>query len=116
MFCKRCGKYNSDTKEKCAYCGGELTSNASYSALASKRQKSQSCYGESKTIVGVLMCLFLSLVGLIIGLLLYPANTYERESFLKGWTKTFIVTIILSIVLVIILFVLAEKMLAGLYY
>ena len=35
------------------------------------------------------------LIGLLIGLLLYPADTYERESFFGGWKKGFFIAIVL---------------------
>lgn len=58
--------------------------------------------GESKTVIGVLMFLFMNLWGLVIGLLLYPAYTYERETFLKGWIRTLIALIVFGIVSAII--------------
>lgn len=91
MFCKRCGKYNTNSEPVCRYCGGELTEHQT-------KNIEESSY-EDKTVVGVLMALFLGVLGLLIGLLLYPAHTWERESFLSGWLKCFVVTIIIGLVL-----------------
>ena len=49
----------------------------------------------NKTTVGVLLGLFVGLLGLIIGLLLYPVNTTERQTFMSGWAKGFISSIII---------------------
>ena len=40
--------------------------------------------GASKVGIGVL-CGFIGLIGLIIGLLLYKDGSLERKTFLKGW-------------------------------
>lgn len=58
-------------------------------------------YNESKTGVGVLLG-FLSLAGLIVGLLLYPAGTYSRQTFIKSWAWTFGITIVLGIIIGVI--------------
>ena len=61
-------------------------------------------FNQEKTGVGVLLSLFLSLLGLIIGLLLYPAGTVSRKSFLRGWTITFAILAGISVVLIILFF------------
>ena len=99
MFCQRCGKYNPDDKKACMYCGGALTKNSVY------QNKAQAQYDvghyQSKSAVGVLMCLFLGLLGLLIGCLIYSG--YEKESFLRAWVKTFVITLIVGVVLVFVL-------------
>lgn len=60
---------------------------------------------KDKKIVGVLMGMFLSLIGLVIGLLLYPEKTEERETFMNGWIKGFIITIVISIFAGVIIYV-----------
>lgn len=92
MFCVRCGKYNPDTKKVCQYCGGELSSSTNYR----KSSVEENYYGGEKTLVGVLMCLFLGLLGLILGLIIYSG--YERDTFIKGWVKAFIVSILIGII------------------
>ena len=57
--------------------------------------------GQNKRDIGVIMALFLGLIGLIIGLLLYPAGSYERATFLNGWIKTYVICLIIVIVLVV---------------
>ena len=100
MFCKKCGKYNLDHAKTCIYCGHPvLVKNLNE---APNPEYASSC-NISKTGVGILMALFLGIIGLIIGLLLYPSGSYERETFISGWVKTFIVTVIISVVLVICL-------------
>ena len=58
---------------------------------------------ESKTLIGALCGVFLGLVGLIIGLLLFKENTMERQTFIKGWIWAFIISAAVSMVLCIVL-------------
>lgn len=60
--------------------------------------------GESKTAIGVLCGLFLGLIGLIIGLLLYKEGTYERQTFMKAWIISFVSCIIVGVVIGVIVF------------
>lgn len=111
MFCKVCGKYNDDGVTRCENCGTVFTVvqpkaqesqvNRSSEPRTAPSQESQATRGESKTVVGVLMCLFLGIIGLIIGLLLYPAGTVERSTFLSGWVKCLVVSIILYVVFIV---------------
>ena len=101
MFCKKCGKYNPSYNKVCMYCGGELEERKpekesfyNGSAWQSNQQN-----GQSKRDVGVLLALFLGIIGLIIGLLMYESGSYERETFLSGWVKCFVVCFIIGIVL-----------------
>ena len=89
MFCKRCGKYNPDKEPKCKYCGGELT----------QMQNNQPSYNdEDHTVLGVLMCLFVGLPGLIIGLCIFR-NGYARESFVTGWLRCLVWTILIALLI-----------------
>lgn len=74
MFCKNCGKEINDKAVICIHCG-----------CSTNQQPAANSPSTSKTGIGVLLALFLGVIGLIIGLCLYPSNTYERQTFLKGW-------------------------------
>ena len=52
----------------------------------------------NKTIIGGLLAFFLGLIGLFIGMMLYPENSTERKTFIKGWTSTFIIITIIAAV------------------
>lgn len=97
MFCVNCGKYNPDGVTACKYCGCNKLSKELI-----KDPNEGKVYGVSKSTEGVLLCLFLGVIGLIIGLAIYPSGTYERESFVSAWLKTLIITSIISVVLVIV--------------
>lgn len=43
----------------------------------------QSKYNESKTGIGVVLGLFLGIIGLIIGICIYPEGTVARKTFIK---------------------------------
>ena len=102
MYCKYCGKEINDDAEICVHCG-----------RSTGRQNTQKSYeiDEPKTGIGVLLGLFLGLIGLIIGLLLYPSGTLRRETFIRGWVGAFIC----SIVIVVIIYVAAVGCVATTY-
>ncbi|MBQ8427220.1 MAG: zinc ribbon domain-containing protein [Clostridia bacterium] len=91
MYCRNCGKEVDDNAIACPHCGCAVT-----------RQRSG--YGEPKTGIGALLGLFLGIIGLIIGLCLYPADTVERKTFLKGWGIAFAIEIIVVIILYAVVF------------
>lgn len=57
----------------------------------------------SKMGLGVLFALFLGVIGLLIGICMYSEGSYERQTFVKGWVRTFLTVI--GICLFIVLFV-----------
>ena len=107
MYCKKCGKYNPSYNNVCMYCGGELVKEApkeepkkeGFYNSAAWQQQSQGEVWLSKEDMGVVLCLLFSILGLIIGLLLYERGSYERETFLSGWGKCFIVCIFIGILI-----------------
>lgn len=66
-------------------------------------------YNESKTGMGVLLGIF-GLIGLIVGILIYPEGTIARKTFIKGWIWTFVICIIIAIIAVIIYFSIVNSM------
>ena len=61
--------------------------------------------GASKVGIGVL-CGFIGLIGLIIGLLLYKDGSLERKTFLKGWLWCFFVSLAVYVVISLLFFML----------
>lgn len=94
MFCPKCGKEVEDDADVCIHCGRSL----------SKKNQNDAKYNESKAGIGVVLALFLGLIGLIIGISIYPEGTIARKTFLKSWLITFLVTVAVYIVLIIVLF------------
>lgn len=83
MYCQKCGKEIDDEAVICVHCGCEIQN-------SSKNKKE---FQESKTTEGVLLGLFLGLIGLVIGIVMYPEGTVARKTFIKAWLTTFLIYI-----------------------
>lgn len=66
--------------------------------------KNMQVKGESKTAIGVLCGLFLGIIGLIIGLLLYKDGSFERQTFIKGWVASFVIAIAIGLLVGLIFY------------
>ena len=109
MYCKNCGRVIDDDSKVCCHCGCKLNeiditntqnteANNSYQGAGANYQ----AHTEKKTGLGVVCGLFLGLVGLIIGLMLYPDGTISRKTFMKGWMIAFFVELGVSLILTIV--------------
>ncbi len=105
MFCKKCGKEVNDDAVVCVHCGCSL-----------KEDENKKEMNESKTGIGVLMGLFLGIIGLVIGICMYPAGTLARKTFLKAWGITFGVCVAILVVCYIIILCVAGSMISQLPY
>ena len=85
MTCPHCGKEVPNSNLTCPYCA---------KTLRRTTVKKHYVHHESKTAMGVILGLFLGLIGLVIGLALYQG--YERETFLKGWMIPFIIELVIG--------------------
>lgn len=94
MYCQKCGAKLTENANFCHKCGC-----ATDEQIESQKQK----FSKPKTGIGVLLALFLSSIGLLIGLILYPDETVARKTFLKAWTITFIIVSVIVWTLLIIL-------------
>lgn len=96
MYCAKCGtKIPNEESIVCINCGCSLEKN---------NIKKIEEPDESKTGIGVLLGLFLGVVGLLIGICLYKEGTIARKTFVKSWLITYL-SLIAAIVLVYILFI-----------
>lgn len=101
MFCRKCGQEVSDEAIVCIHCGCAVDgSNAS-----TIKKGNSSEMDTSKTGIGILLGWFLGIIGLIIGLCIYPEGTVARKSFIKAWGITFAISAIISIVVGIVSYV-----------
>ena len=98
MYCKNCGNEIRDDAVICVHCGTEV-------------KKEVVSEGKPKTGMGVVFGLFLGIIGLIIGLFLYPKETIERKTFLKAWTITYCVTVGIFLIIYIIIIAVATSVL-----
>ena len=115
MICRICGKNIPEDLEKCPFCHTPMVSAKTvlqHKDAADKKGKvisnTNSFMGEDKTEFGILFCWIfgaLGIIGLIIGLFLYPAGSSERASFIASWKYTFFVKLTLTIVLLFIYFI-----------
>ena len=88
MYCRNCGKEVNENAVVCIHCGCSI-----------EQKKLQTKNVESKKTLGVVLGLFLGLIGLIIGVCCYQSDSYERETFMKGWVKGFVISIIIAVVI-----------------
>lgn len=88
MYCKKCGEKLIDDAVFCPKCGYHV-----YPKNTNRELK----FAKSKAGMGVLLGLFLSAIGLIAGLLLYPEETVARKTFVKSWIITVVVIAVLSL-------------------
>ena len=93
MYCPKCGEQIDDEAVVCPKCGCET----------GVKTKKNSTDGESKTGAGFLMGLFLGIIGLIIGICIYPSESKERKTFVDGWITSFIISIIIGVFIWVII-------------
>lgn len=92
MFCRKCGAEIDDEAVVCVKCGCAVEQKTTTPAVVD----------EPKTGMGVVMGLFLGLIGLIIGICLYKEGTIARKTFIKSWLITYLVTIAVIIVFYVV--------------
>lgn len=102
MYCRKCGKEVDDEAVVCIHCG---------CALREYEQRRE--YNEPKTGIGILMGLFLGIIGLIIGICLYPDGTVARRTFMKAWGITFAVCAGIGIISYICLLIFAGSIIGS---
>lgn len=93
MHCKKCGKEIDDGVTFCKYCGCDIDNSNSKTVYNTGSTQS------SKKTTGILLGLFLGIIGLIIGICLYPNESEERKTFISGWVRGFVIGIIISVVI-----------------
>lgn len=92
MFCRNCGKEIDDQAAVCVHCG-VLVQDVNRQNVINSAD-----YNQSKTGMGVLFALLLGLIGLLIGIVIYPAETEARKTFIKGWGITFAISFAISFI------------------
>ena len=115
MLCPKCGKENKNNAKYCMYCGKKIIKEISSTFIfcsncgkknSSKDKYCSNCceklredktkikdYTQSKNGVGFMLGLLLGIIGLIIGLCLYPFGSNSRKTFLNLWSLGFFVWI-----------------------
>lgn len=106
MFCKKCGKEVDDDAVVCIHCGCSLEN----------QYETKKDMNESKTGIGVVLGIFLGVIGLIIGLCLYPAGTIARKTFIKAWGITFGVCVGIVVIFYVILLIAGLSMVNNMPY
>ena len=99
MFCRKCGAQIEDNDAFCPYCG-ESTQSAPQNQpqiQPSNNNANNASNNESKSVIGVIMAFFLGILGLVIGVLMYPADTVARKTFVKAWAITWLVFIVVTV-------------------
>ena len=104
MYCRKCGKEIDDEAVVCIGCG-----------CAVEETKVNKEDNEPKTGMGVLMGLFLGIIGLIIGLCLYKPDTIARKTFMKAWGITFGICAAVSVIIYVVYFFIVLGLMGGMY-
>ena len=78
-----------------------------------KPETTASSQGTSKAGIGFVCAFFLGLIGLLF-MLCWPAGSYERKTFVKGWMITFFVMLAVEVVLSIVIIAMFGGVLASL--
>lgn len=109
MYCRQCGSQIADDTPKCPYCGCTFDHNQQATNTSTTTNTSANAQGadEPKTVIGVIMSIFLGVIGIVIGLLMFPEGTVARKTFIKGWLIAFIVQTVLGVIFGIIIFAIA---------
>lgn len=64
-------------------------------------ENTQELKGNSRTIIGIVVGLFGNLLGLL-GLFIWPKETKDRETYIKGWLIGFIISTVVAVIVVIV--------------
>lgn len=90
VYCKDCGQKNDVNENFCTNCMNRLNKN-----------EHESEYSAPRNGVGFALGLFFGLIGLIIGLCLYPFGSISRKTFINSWSMGFFVWLCISIIIVL---------------
>ncbi len=107
MFCRNCGTKINDSDLFCSHCGAraeEISHNGGVpqDSNPTANQNTSQAIMENKGGLGVLFALFLGLIGLIIGVLIYPYGTQARRTFVKGFWITY--AVVFGVAAVVLMF------------
>lgn len=105
MYCKQCGAQIPNDVHHCPHCGVLIeTTNpqSTYQQTTPQQPSNNITNNEPKTAFGVILALALGLIGLIIGLVMYPEGSVARSTFLKAWLITYLVATVISVIIGII--------------
>ncbi len=105
MICDKCESNIEDGLDVCCVCGADLNEQRRRECRDNRPVHSAPARDEeSKAFWGGVCNILFSVIGLIIGLLIYPYQSYARGTFIKGWITMFILKMIAAFVIVIIAF------------
>nr|MBO4517654.1 zinc ribbon domain-containing protein [Clostridia bacterium] len=80
MYCKYCGKEINDEAEFCVHCGRSTGYKPAEQQSPVQQTPTPTTGSRDKTGVGFALSFFLGIIGLIIGVCMYPPATEERAS------------------------------------
>ena len=107
MICKNCGKEILDNYIVCPHCKEVLNEKEFHKELRQEveREYEKNKYNISKKLEGVMLALFLGVIGFIVGIAIYPERTIARETFLKAWVITFCISIAIGVISGLIVYI-----------
>ena len=101
-YCKICGAEITETTEVCMGCGCKLPANCEIEPQTYNDEVQSNESSHDKSTEGFLLAFFLGLIGLIIGVCLYPSGSQEAKTFLKSWLVTTLVLLSVGFLIALI--------------
>ena len=93
MYCPNCGNHVSSNTIYCPNCGAAVAKSNAFDE--------NHTFDNPKTAIGVILAIFLGIIGLVIGIVMYPTGTVARNTFIKGWIIGLVVSIIVGVIVAI---------------
>ena len=98
MYCRKCGEKIEDDASFCMFCGSSTKEETQVVYVNPKNE-------EPRVFAGVLAAMVFGVLGLIVGMFMYPNGSYARKSFTNAWLTTVIVKIAIEVVLSVIIYI-----------
>lgn len=103
MYCNNCGRPITNSQVVyCSHCGAPIHPQKTNRYIGEPVNEKKQLRKQNKGGVGFFLGMFTFFWGLLVGVLMYPAGSEERRTFVKGWAWGFWALTLFSIAVVLI--------------